>query len=54
MEDDAMLTIAEAADALGVAGPYLARLLDAGRLPYRMSGDQQLPAGRGRRVHCGA
>lgn len=42
MEDDAMLTTAEAADALGVSGPYLTRLLSSGRLPYRMTGDQQL------------
>ena len=41
MEDDVMLTTAEAADALGVSGPYLSRLLDAGRLAYQMTDGQQ-------------
>ena len=42
MKRDAMFTTAGAADALGVSGPYLTRLLGAGRLPYRMTGDQPL------------
>lgn len=37
-----MLTSTEAADALGVSGPYLARILDAGRLPCRVTGGQEL------------
>lgn len=37
-----MLTTTEAADALGVSGRYLTRLLGAGRLPYRMTGGRQL------------
>ena len=37
MEDDAMLTTAEAADALGVSLPYLTRLLGACRLPSRVT-----------------
>lgn len=42
MEDDAMLTTAEAADALGVSVPYLTRLLGAGGLPSRVSDGQPL------------
>ena len=37
-----MFTTGEAADALGVSGRYLTRLLNADRLPYRMAGDAQL------------
>lgn len=37
-----MITTTEAADALGVSGPYLARLLRAGRLPHRKTDGQQL------------
>ncbi len=39
---DPMLTTTEAADFLGVSRPYLARLLKAGKLPYRKKGNRHL------------
>lgn len=42
MEDDAMLTTAEAAVAPGVSVPYPARLLSASRLAYQMTDGQPL------------
>lgn len=37
-----MLTTTEAADFLGVSRPYLTRLLKAGRMPYRKTGNRHL------------
>ncbi len=37
-----MLTTTEAADFLGVSRPYLTRLLKAGKLPYRKTGNRHL------------
>ncbi len=37
-----LLTTTEAADFLGVSRPYLTRLLKAGRLPYRKTGNRHL------------
>jgi excisionase family DNA binding protein len=37
-----MLTTTEAADFLGVSRPYLTRMLKAGRIPYRKTGNRHL------------
>lgn len=37
-----MLTTTEAADFLGVSRPYLTRLLKAGKVPYRKTGNRHL------------
>jgi hypothetical protein len=42
VEDDAMLTTAEAADAIGVSVPYLTRLFGTGRPPSRVTDGQPL------------